>query len=366
MKKILILTASLLLTFFLLSSIEFLTLSTEGIEGVYGISSFFSNNEGEIFLFSRREGKVFKFKPDGKFDKSFCRFGQGPGEIRRVFFMFHNPSNDFLYLPEYVSGQKRVTVYDSEGNYKGTLKVDLPIPQMDKIWKIAFLEDGSFYIKLQERIGWKPRGKLFTTQRKTSIKYFNQKGDFLADIFTITMDNELSNGPRWGGPQILFLPSILMGITPEGNIIIAKTDDNLLTVFNKKGVKKKTIQLEISRAKLSDKEFQEEKETLVEDLSDPRMKYLARKMIKLDYKPIYSNLFLQKEYIILSKIIRRDESYYVKESELIYFDWKGKKLGNKLVQGEVLNIQEGKIYIKYVDPEGTEHFKIHPMKSIFS
>ena len=56
-------------------TIESGSVSLERIDGVYGISSFLTNTKDEIFLFSRREGKIFKFKPQGEFEKSFCRFG---------------------------------------------------------------------------------------------------------------------------------------------------------------------------------------------------------------------------------------------------------------------------------------------------
>ena len=362
MKKLLFVIIFFFLSFFLYSVDEPLALSTENIDGIINITSFFSNNKGEIFLFSSTEGKIFKFKPNGKFEKSFCRLGQGPGEIQRVLFMYHNPENDFLYLPEYSSGQKRVTVFDNDGNYQGTLKINLPAPLMDRIWHLSFLEDGSFYLMLQDRIGWNPIGKLFTTQDKIDVKYFNQKGDFVADISTMTMDDEMSSGPGWGGPQILFKPSILMELAPEGHIMIAKTDDNSLAVFDKNGNKLKTIQLEISREKLTQQEFQRERDKIVDLMMDSRMKFLARKMIKLDYRPIYSIIFSEKKYIILLKILERDENYYVTKSELILFDWKGKKLGLKIIDGVVMNIQNGKMYIKTVDSDGNEYFRIESIE----
>jgi len=363
MKKLLFVIVVFFLSFFLYSGDKPLALSTENIDGIINITSFLSNNNGEIFLFSSTEGKVFKFKPNGKFEKSFCRLGQGPGEIQRVLFMYHNLANDFLYLPEYFSGQKRVTIFDSSGNYQGILKISLPASLMDKIWHLSFLEDGSFYLMLQDRIGWNPVGKLFTTQDRIDVKYFNQKGDFVADIYTMTMDDEMSSGPGWGGPQILFKPSVLMELTPQGHIVIAKTDDNSLIAFDRNGNKLKTIQLEISQEKLSQLEFQREKDNLVGLMRDPRMKFLAREMIKLDYKPIYSNIFLEKKHIILLKVLERDENYYVTKSELILFDWNGKKLGRKTIGGVVMNIQNGKIYIKTVDSDGNEYFGIESIES---
>jgi hypothetical protein len=96
MKKENILSVFLLLLFCfpLLGTDRVITLKTGDLDDVLEISSFLMNSKGEIFLFSHRMLKVFKFKPDGTFEKSFCQKGEGPGEIRRVFFMFHNPVND--------------------------------------------------------------------------------------------------------------------------------------------------------------------------------------------------------------------------------------------------------------------------------
>lgn len=272
--------------------------------------------------------------------------------------MFHNPAKDFLYLPEFASGQKRVTIYDSEGIYRGTLSLDLPSQQLDKIWKLILCEDSSLVVVLSERIGWEPYGKFYVTQNKISIKHFNKKGEFLSDIFKLTMDEELSHAPRYGEPRIFFLPSLLVKLTPIENILVAKTDENFLTIFDNKGHKIKTIELDIAKEKLSEGEFQREKNLIVGLMSDERMKYLARNMIKLDYKPIYSNMFLERDHIILTKATKRDENYSVTESELIFFDWNGKMLKSKKIKGQLMNTKKDKLFIKIIDPDMNEHFKI--------
>lgn len=339
-------------------SIDIQSVTLERIDSAYEVSSFLANNEGELFLFSSGEGKIFKFNKNGEFDKSFCRFGLGPGEIARVLYLFHNPKNNYLYLPEFFSSQKKVTMYDSDGIDKGTFDLDMPSQQMDKISNLAFCKDGSFYVSLNERIGWKSIGKFYTTQEKISIKYFNEKRQFRTDIFKTTMDDEFSNAPRYGGPRIFFRPSILTKLTHDDNILVAKTDENFFTVFNQSGDKIETINLDIQKDKLSRKEFESLKDIVVGNLRDPRMKYLAENMIKLGYKPIYANIFLQKENIILVRIAQRDENYSIQDSRLIYFTWSGKKLGSRKVEGEILNVNNGRIFVKLTDIDGTEQFKI--------
>lgn len=348
-------------SFLLYCSEKTIYLTTSGTDRPIEISSFFSNNSDSIFLYSQRESRIFKFSPDGKFEKSFCQQGQGPGEIQRVLFMFHNPSNDCLYLPEYFSVQKRVTILDSNGSYKGNMKIDLPPQLMDKIWNLAFLEDGSFYITLRDRFGWEPIGKgLYVTQNKISVKYFNKGGEFISDIFSITMRNEMSNGPNWGGPRILYLPSVSVNLIKE-NVLIAKNDENTLSIFNKKGEKINDISLPISREKLSKNEFNEKKEEMIDFIKDARIKYLVQKMIKVDYKPIFTNLFTDEDFIILVKNSNTNETGYMIESELIYVDWDGKELRRDKIPGYVMNVQDKKLYIKSYDDIGNENFKITPV-----
>jgi hypothetical protein len=53
--------------------------------GLYQIDTFAVDGEGSIYILNLRSEKdhIFKFTPEGKFDKSFGRHGQGPGELFR-------------------------------------------------------------------------------------------------------------------------------------------------------------------------------------------------------------------------------------------------------------------------------------------
>jgi hypothetical protein len=68
-----------------------------------------------MFLLSFKLHQIFKFNSKGKYIKTFCRKGQGPGEINRVFKIFINSQNNYLYLPEFFSGVGKVTIYNSNG-----------------------------------------------------------------------------------------------------------------------------------------------------------------------------------------------------------------------------------------------------------
>lgn len=340
-----------------------ITLKTGHMDDVIGISSFIMNGKGEIFLYSFRLLRIFKFKTDGSFEKSFCRKGEGPGEINRVFRMYHNPVNDCLYLPEYYSMAKgKISIYDSNGNFKGLLKPEISLTHMDRISKIIFLNDGSYIIVTGERVGWKPAGKFFLTQDEFWVRYFSKDDKLVSDIFKTKMIRELSNAVRYGGPSVLFKPSIIVKKMPgEDYFAVSKTDENYIYIYNKNGGKTKNIKLDIGLEKLTDEEFNEAKKNLLSQYkgkTDSRMFYLAENMIKLEYKPIYWNQFLTPEYIILEKTDTRDNDGYVKTSKLIFFDWQGKKKGEKIVEGYLMDMYEDKGLIKYYDDQANEHFRI--------
>lgn len=338
-----------------------LTLKTDQIDEIVNISTFLRNSRGEVFLFSKNRGKIYKFKPDGTFEKSFCGFGEGPGEISRVFGMFHNPVNDFLYLPEYVSNRGKITVYDNSGKYQGLMNVELSLQKKDRVSQILFLKDGSFFIATEVRVNWKPEGKFFITQSEYKIEYFDKDGHLLAEIFKTILNQELSTGVGWGGPAIFFRPMMLAALTPEGNIALAKNDENTVSIYNRQGKAIDTLSLEIKREKLSDQRFSKTREMRLEawkGKEDERMLNLVKNMIKLDFQPIYYGLFPVGNKIILTKPLEIDDSGYVKKSKLIVFANKGKKEAEKIIEGDVTRIENKSLFIVSFDSEGNEFFRI--------
>jgi hypothetical protein len=338
-----------------------LTLKTDQIDEIVDISTFLRNTRGEVFLFSRARGKIFKFKPDGTFDQSFCRFGEGPGEIARVFSMFHNPANDFLYLPEYYSNRGKINAYDSCGKFQGLMNVELSLQKKDHVWQILFLKVGTFFIITQIRINWKPEGKFFITQDEYKIDYFDKDGRLLAEIFKTTLDQCISNATGFGGPAIFFRPMILTSLTPEGHIALAKNDENIVTIYNRQGKAIETVILEIDREKLSDDRFNNTKAMWLEEWKgkqDERMLSLVKNMIKLDFQPIYYGFYQAGNNIILTKPQEVDNSGYIKKSKLIFFDKKGKKEREKIIDGDVTRIENKSLFIVSFDSEGNEFFRI--------
>ena len=99
---------------------EEFTIDTEKEEmleiGLIGIETFDVDGEGNIFLiqWDSRENYIFKFDSKGNFKTSFCRRGQGPGEIEWGSLVLINPEGEVMAKD--ISKQKFL-IYDREGNF---------------------------------------------------------------------------------------------------------------------------------------------------------------------------------------------------------------------------------------------------------
>ena len=287
-------------------SLASITLSTDNVDEVVSINSFLMNQKGDFFLFSSKQGVILKFSKDGKFEKSFCSKGQGPGEINRVLKMFHNPLNDNLYLPEFYSGTRGIHIFSSDGQFVGKMKLDMEEKKKNKVSNLLFTTDGSVFVSTTERVNWKPYGKFFITQNEFLVQSFDKNGKHVTDVYKSLLDDEVSNKIRFGGPRILFKPEILLQLTPRGDIAITKNNDNLVYIYTQKGTMVKKINLDIQKEKLTESEFAVAKKNYINRLSilsDNRMVALAKKMPKQPYKPIFTKFFTSEDFIFVEKIL---------------------------------------------------------------
>ncbi len=331
-------------------------LETADLEDFTTIASIASGNEGDIFAFSRSGGKIFKFTTDGKFIKSFGRLGEGPGEMKRVLFMFHNPFDDRLYLPEY-HGRGRISIFNTGGTFEGYLELELTPKQKNRIWQFLFLKDGSFFVQLNERVDWQPVGKLFLTKDKLMLLHFDGSGKLLKEVFSTFENQEMSNRPGMGGPRILFSPNTLLRTTVQGNPIVIKTDDPQVRILGANGNKLENRALEIKKRPLSEEEFESTRDELVAYTKNPRMKMLAKNMVKLDYKPIFNSVYFSGPWTILASEKRGSLFDSVNSTALSFFSQEGKFEFSCEIPGQVLSITNGRVFYFEVDDEENEIYK---------
>jgi len=98
---------------------ELFVIDTENAEiarlGISDIWGFDVNSVGEIFVFKSLLSQgdfIYKFDPAGRFVSSFCRKGEGPGELQVPIFQKLS-ANGELSIPD--SGKRKMFVFDREG-----------------------------------------------------------------------------------------------------------------------------------------------------------------------------------------------------------------------------------------------------------
>ena len=120
--------------------------------GIADVTGFDVDSEGNIYLGSvlSSENFIFKFDENGKYISSFCRIGQGPGEVQRLGYWRINECDEVL-ITNMVSD--RLIVFSSTGN----LMKEVPIAsnhitatllESGKILAMQFLRkpgEGLFY-----------------------------------------------------------------------------------------------------------------------------------------------------------------------------------------------------------------------------
>lgn len=84
--------------------------------GLTDIETFDVDAEGNIFIiqWQSKDNYVFKFSPEGRFLKSFVRFGQGPGELEYGGMVLINSENDVMAKDP---SKAKFLVYDREGRF---------------------------------------------------------------------------------------------------------------------------------------------------------------------------------------------------------------------------------------------------------
>jgi hypothetical protein len=84
--------------------------------GLTDIETFDVDHEGQIFLIQwQSKGHfAFKFSPEGRFMKSFVRFGQGPGELEYGGKILISPQNEVIAKDP---SKTRFLIYDREGRF---------------------------------------------------------------------------------------------------------------------------------------------------------------------------------------------------------------------------------------------------------
>lgn len=84
--------------------------------GLTDIETFDVDPDGNIFIiqWQSKEHFIFKFSPEGRFVKSFVRFGQGPGELEYGGRILITPQNEILAKDP---SKRKFALYDRDGHF---------------------------------------------------------------------------------------------------------------------------------------------------------------------------------------------------------------------------------------------------------
>jgi hypothetical protein len=95
-----------------------------GAAGLTDIENLDVDSQGRIFIYRRYAtsgNTVFEFDDRGRFERSFCAIGQGPGEVQNPRFMRLNTKDEIAVVS---LGSRKVLFFDAEGTVLRT--ADLP------------------------------------------------------------------------------------------------------------------------------------------------------------------------------------------------------------------------------------------------
>ena len=111
--------------------------------GLVGIETFDVDSEENIYLmqWETSENYIFKFDSEGNFLASFCRRGQGPGEIEYGGTLLINPQGEIIAKD--VSKRKFI-LYDRDGNFLREINLKKnydPIPLENRKYFVFWGED---------------------------------------------------------------------------------------------------------------------------------------------------------------------------------------------------------------------------------
>ena len=111
--------------------------------GLTGIETFDVDSEGNIYLiqWASSEDYIFKFDQKGNFLSSFCRKGQGPGEIEWGALVLVSPQNEVIAKDV---AKSKIQVFDRDGKFLREIRLErsyFPVPLENGKYLIFWGED---------------------------------------------------------------------------------------------------------------------------------------------------------------------------------------------------------------------------------
>lgn len=237
---------------------------------------------GELFIGNYGNYKIYKFDKEGKFVKEFGKEGGKKGEF------LYRPTLNGVLDNKYVFAsdhQGRIQFFDLDGNFVKMVKLDyMPlqiIPLKDNkiaIWgHVPYNGDVRYIVSIKD---------INTGEEKIVDSYFNS----LIKLKPITVKDK--NGYLYGFSPTAVNDKTIIERTPDGNLIVGHNVESKLSIFSPNGDLIKTLDLNKSPIKTTEKDkakfLKTVKDYLVEkDLYEENKELLNDPNIYPEYYPIF-------------------------------------------------------------------------------
>ena len=305
--------------------------------------------DGSVFMSHKNRYEIWKFGPDGNFNKKFGSKGGKPGQFAML------PEVESIVNGRYIltsDVNARLNLFDLEGKYFKSLKLDYMTDSFQPLGNGDLLLEGTVMFKSQVEGGkftvykWRHiivnlniySGKtniVYEVMEDADYKYPNTKNkDFLAPVQIATPGNKIYV------PHYMFFRQPVFTLLKDGRFILSARGTGDVKIFSKQGKETSAFKLAITPLNITEKDVKERYENMKQELEDAlvRMKSVhyaneEAKKQNIDgiqqlqknsdrYKDI-RNYYPQLPYF--SNIILDDEGNFL----VFEFTYSGEKESNK-------------------------------------
>lgn len=327
-----------------------------GDELIGNIVGIVIDEQGRVFIADDQQHSILVFDADGNIVATIGREGQGPGEFQDINAISANSNR--LYI--FDDTLKRISVFSLDSL---TLSSTFPINTGDvdhveevvsRLNQIYALGDNRLLVQyeefpLQERIYGPP------TQYRHY--YMNEIGEFTSDAILQLPATKYLITAVDGDPGRLtasFLKSTLISVSQTGDIYTAWSDDFLIKVYDSEGDYLRAIYYPYENSML-------DREGYIDQLELNQIMYQMYE--SADYPetwPALHYLFVDDENRLWVSTISSEENNYDwwvlsdKGRLLAKFKWPGQKLNRNIQNLEVMDVKDGKLYVREESPTGSQ------------
>ncbi len=225
--------------------------ATKTVENVLLNRIFVVDNAGCIYTNLDRH-TIIKHSPEGKELLRLGKPGEGPGDIKRLGMIAINPITSQLYITEGFGGNKWISRFSLEGQFKGAWDFEIDQKKWRSLGKIDFDAEGNIYLEAQNT-KWKTLKNFRVGNIDSIIKKYSPKGKLLKDIYRFNVDFMAENGNK-GNITIPFQNHLAWHIG-NGHIFFRENYDPFISVFSLEGAPIKKLSLPYKSSEVTKKDL---------------------------------------------------------------------------------------------------------------